>query len=140
MSPSMLKTRFDDNEGLLAPEAPSAASSRASGRGGVVVRKHDARRPPRGAIAVDQAGMVALIRENDVARFGQRRQHGQIGQIAARKVEGALGALKRGERRFDARESLAIAARAAATPVLRSPRAPRRPCAAFTTGCAARPR
>src|SRR5262249_14283765 len=54
--------------------------------------------------------VVALIREDYVARFGKRRHHGKVREIARRKIQRALRALERCEVAFDCRERVALAA------------------------------
>ena len=105
--------RFDDDEAVPTLDDVSAVDrclrEQLCQPPDIVVRKHDARRR-RQPDAVDQAGVVALVREDDVAPLGDRRQHGDVREIAARKVQRALGALEIGEPPLDRREDVALAA------------------------------
>src|SRR5258708_3934633 len=74
----------------------------------IVVRKYDTpgRREPR---AVNQARVVAIIREDDVTWFGERRQHGGIGAVAARKIERGFRSLEPRDAFLDRRKRLTLA-------------------------------
>ena len=75
---------------------------------GVGVRRHH---PPRAGQpqAVDQAGVVERVRIDDIPGLRQRGQHRQVRQVAARKVQAALGALERREAPLDGGKRLAMA-------------------------------
>ena len=100
-SPSMLNSdSVTTNAWPPAGRSRSARASASTSLCGNTTRP--ARRQPD---AVDQAGVIALVREDDVAALRQRRQDGQVGQIAAREIQRALGPLERGEVPLDGGEA-----------------------------------
>ena len=62
--------------------------------------------------------MIALVREDHVAGLGQRRQHGEVGEVAAREIERALGALERARTAVRRSRSTSRSPRSSREPVL----------------------
>ena len=112
--------RFDDDERLPAA-APALDEQRASAPTSLCGKttRPRARQPD----AVDQARVIALVREDDVAVLGQRRQHREVGEVAAREIERALGPLERGEPPLDVARRPRARRAAAASRCCRHPRA-----------------
>src|SRR5438552_353358 len=75
----------------------------------------------RQAHTIDQAGMIAIMRKNRVARFGERSQYCKIRKITTRKIECALGSLEASETLFYVAETVTMTAQQARTSTARAP-------------------
>src|SRR5206468_1864091 len=75
--------------------------------------------------AVDEAGMVPFVREDDVLGLGQSGEHGEVGQVARREQQSPLGALELRKAALDRGKDRPIAAEqpraGAAAPLARGP-------------------
>ena len=87
--------------GATSPSMLNTPSVTSSARGRDVLVREDLDRRATQAAAVDDAGVIECVRDDDIVLAEERRDRARVGREAALEDKGGLGLLERGEPRLE---------------------------------------